>query len=73
MLPNCARGEVLDFRYTLANSAILSEALDAVRPFLDPLYDKYADMPVRVDRGAKPGMGFSLQNFLEMCQVASPD
>ena len=70
VLPNCCRGEVLDFRYTLANSATLSEAIDVIRPLIDPLYDKYADMPIRVVSG-KPGMGFSLRNFLEMCQEAS--
>ena len=37
VLANCAKGDVLGFRYTIANSSIMSEALDVIRPLVDPL------------------------------------
>lgn len=48
VLLRCQRGDVLDFRYTMANSAPLGDALDSIRHLIDPLYDKYADMPTKV-------------------------
>ena len=63
---------MLDFRYTLANSEIISEALDAISPMLDPLYDKYADMPIKGGGGVfQSGKGFSLKSFLEVCAEAT--
>ena len=54
ILPNCQRGDVFDFRYALVNSSKLGEALDAVQPFVDPLFDKEADMPMKDEKG-RPG------------------
>ena len=58
------KGEVLQFRRAIIDSPVLTEALDVLRPQLDPLYDRYAERPANL----KQGDGISLRSFLEVCQ-----
>ena len=67
VLLNARRGEVLEFRKMVVESSTLSDALEAINPLLDPLYERYAEAPAKVKGGAA---GFSLKAFQEMCQEA---
>ena len=51
-------------------SSLDGDTWQVLRPMVEPLFQRYADMPVRNAAG-KAGVGFTLRNFLEMCQEAS--
>ena len=41
ILPKAKHGQVLEFRRKVANSVVVEEAMDALRPKIDPLYTRY--------------------------------
>ena len=68
ILPNVRHGEVLEFRRMVVGSGLISSALDAINPMLDPLYERYAQLPSKGRYHG--GYGCSLKAFLDLCQDA---
>ena len=84
VLKHAKHGDVLEFRRKIAGSFQLSEAFDAIRPLIDPLFARYAKEPRLASTpsrsaakgpsalaGGGPPVGeMSLKRFLEMCTDA---
>ena len=66
VLPNVKKGEVLEFRRRMVESSVLAGTLDAVNPMLDPVYQHFAELPMKGKYTG--GTGLALKAFLDMCQ-----
>ena len=65
-LPNVRHGEVLEFRRMVVGSGLIVGAQRD--PMLDPLYERYAQLPSKGRYHG--GYGCSLKAFLDLCQDA---
>ena len=74
VLRNAQHGDVLEFRHIVLSSALLSDALGAVREYLEPLFAKYAsvnrDRRERLAEGGAGSHGLSLRQFFAMLDDA---
>ena len=74
VLRNAQHGDVLEFRHVVLSSALLSDALGAVREYLEPLFTKYAsvnrDRRERLAEGGAGSHGLSLRQFFAMLDDA---
>ena len=75
VLPYAKSSKVLELRHALLDSLGVSDAVEAIKAHIDPIFHKYASKPTRVGAQGKhkvlpDATGFSLRDFVELCDEA---